>query len=301
MSLNNHDSASRRVVAHLDTIIDQGSAGDRLPSVRALRAELGVSPATVRAAVSELVRAERIETISGSGTFILEMPRPQSDDGDRVWQTAALSPHHLDIDFPGPLQSAGSPDTIDLAKGSNHSDHGLPPNCIRSANMTCSLPLAARPRSGSAAECVGEAPRVGNADPQRRVWAEANDLRNALDELDAEPSMMVCPKGETVVSETQPRTNRCVPAMWARDLGVVDVRQWRLRRQEPERGSQRATAVGIASQRDTVVGADAHRSEQWRPTLVESVRKEVAHSQILPAECSVYARWRSDCRQVNPG
>lgn len=105
------------MVTHLSAIVDQGNSGDRLPSVRALMAELGVSPATVRAAVSELVRAERIETISGSGTFVLPEPRAQADDGDRGWQASALAPHHLDIDFPGPLRSTSTPDTIDLASG----------------------------------------------------------------------------------------------------------------------------------------------------------------------------------------
>ncbi len=130
-------------------MIDQGSAGDRLPSVRALMAELGVSPATVRAAVSELVRAERIETISGSGTFILETPRPQSDDGDRGWQTAALSPHHLDIDFPGPLQSAAPPDTIDLASG--YPDATLQPIAL----LTKAMRDAAR-RPGTYGRAPGE-------------------------------------------------------------------------------------------------------------------------------------------------
>ncbi|MEZ5226321.1 MAG: GntR family transcriptional regulator [Acidimicrobiales bacterium] len=44
------------MVAHLTALVDQGKPGDRLPSVRTLMSDLGVSPATVRAAVSELVR-----------------------------------------------------------------------------------------------------------------------------------------------------------------------------------------------------------------------------------------------------
>lgn len=112
-----HDSAADRVTAHLAAIIDQGRAGDRLPSVRSLMGELGVSPATVRAAVSELVRAERIEAIPGSGTFILPERHGGEVDGDRGWQSVALGPHHLDIDFPGPLRSPPTFDTIDLASG----------------------------------------------------------------------------------------------------------------------------------------------------------------------------------------
>lgn len=112
------DSAVDRVVAHLSTVIDRGSAGHRLPSVRSLMAELGVSPATVRAAVSELGRAERIEAIPGSGTFILPKRRSAVElGGDQGWQSVALGPHHLDIDFPGPLRSAPTPGTIDLASG----------------------------------------------------------------------------------------------------------------------------------------------------------------------------------------
>ena len=149
LSVMIHDNAARRVVTHLDTIIAQGDVGDRLPSVRTLMTELGVSPATVRAAVSELVRADRIETISGSGTFILAEPRPQSDDGDRGWQTAALSPHHLDIDFPGPLQSTAPPDTIDLASG--YPDATLQPIAL----LTKAMRDAAR-RPGTYGRAPGE-------------------------------------------------------------------------------------------------------------------------------------------------
>lgn len=96
-------------------------------------AELGVSPATVRAAVGELVRAERIETISGSGTFILPAPTASTDDGDRGWQDSVLAPHRLDIDFPGPLRATSTPDTIDLASG--YPDATLQPISLLSKAM----------------------------------------------------------------------------------------------------------------------------------------------------------------------
>lgn len=116
--------------------------------------------------------------------------------------------------------------------------------------------------------------------------ARSNDLGNALDELNAQSLVMVRPEGETVVSETQACTNCGVPAMWSRNLGVIDVRQWRLRREETKRRSERPVAVGIASQRDAVVGADAHHREYWRPSLVKPVGKEVAHRLSLPPEQS---------------
>lgn len=170
-SLMVHDSAARRVVTHLSAIIDHGNAGDRLPSVRTLMAELGVSPATIRAAVSELVRAERIETVSGSGTFILAEPRPQSDDGDRGWQSAALSPRHLDIDFPGPLQSVSPPDTIDLASG--YPDATLQPIAL----LTRAMRDAAR-RPGT----YGRAPGEG-IEPLRSWFATELDPKRQHDVL----------------------------------------------------------------------------------------------------------------------
>ena len=148
-------------MTHLVAIIDAGKPGDRLPSVRELMADLGVSPTTVRAAVSELVRAERVEAVSGSGTFILAA-RCQSveHEADQSWQTAALGPHHLDIEFPGPLRSTPTADTIDLASG--YPDTTLHPRAL----VTKAMRDAAR-RPGT----HGRAPSEG-IEPLRSWFAD---------------------------------------------------------------------------------------------------------------------------------
>ncbi len=79
--------------------------------------ELGVSPTTVRIAVAELTRAQRIETIPGNGTFIAHVPAAASSPTDRTWQTVALGSNHPGPDLLGPLRSPPAPDTIDLASG----------------------------------------------------------------------------------------------------------------------------------------------------------------------------------------
>jgi len=79
--------------------------------------DLGVSPTTVRVAVSELVRARRIDTVPGSGTFIAHPPEATSNAADRTWQSVALGSNQPGPDLLGPLRSPPAPDTIDLASG----------------------------------------------------------------------------------------------------------------------------------------------------------------------------------------
>lgn len=168
-------------MAHLAVIVDHGEPGERLPSVRSLMAELGVSPATVRAAVSELVRAERVEAIPGSGTFILAKRRRAEPDGDRGWQSVALGPHHLDIDFPGPLRSTPTSDTIDLASG--YPDATLQPLSL----LTKAMRDAAR-RPGT----YGRAPSEG-IEPLRSWFAQ--DLHPS-----AEHDVLVTSGGQAALS-----------------------------------------------------------------------------------------------------
>ena len=110
-------SAAHRVQTHLEKHIAAGAPGDRVPSVRELMAELGVSPATVRSAVAQLVRDGALETISGSGTFIAQRASRQLTPGDRSWQTVALGSTDVPGDFLAPLRPPSGPGIIDLASG----------------------------------------------------------------------------------------------------------------------------------------------------------------------------------------
>lgn len=103
-------------------------------------AGLGVSPTTVRLAVAELVREGRVETVSGSGTFIAHRPDTRASlasRGDRSWQTVALGPHHTDVDLLSevldPLRSHSGIDTIDLAGG--YPDVSLQPTSLVARSM----------------------------------------------------------------------------------------------------------------------------------------------------------------------
>ena len=84
------DNAESRVRHHLERLIAAGAPGDRLPSVRTLMSELGVGPATVRAAVGALEREGRLDAVPGSGTFVA-LP-PVALPGDLGWQSIALGP-----------------------------------------------------------------------------------------------------------------------------------------------------------------------------------------------------------------
>jgi len=118
-------SAAKRVKTHLERHIAAGTPGDRVPSVRQLMAELGVSPATVRSAVAQLVRDGELDTISGSGTFIARRLSRQPTPGDRSWQTVALGSTDVPGDFLAPLRPPSGPGIIDLASG--YPDTGLQP------------------------------------------------------------------------------------------------------------------------------------------------------------------------------
>ena len=105
--------------------------GDRLPSVRQLMAELGVSPATVRAAVSDLVRSGKVETISGSGTYICAFREEPLVSADTSWQTLALGVNgqeHRDERVLEPLRGLTATGVIDLASG--YPDESLQPRAL---------------------------------------------------------------------------------------------------------------------------------------------------------------------------
>ena len=69
-----------QVYLHLKSSLDGGELqpGDRVPSERALAARYGCSVITVRRALDELAREQRIERTRGRGTFVLA-PRLERD------------------------------------------------------------------------------------------------------------------------------------------------------------------------------------------------------------------------------
>ncbi len=154
------DSAPGRVRAHLETLVARGRPGDRLPSVRELMSQLGVSPTTVRAAVAELIRSGTVETVPGRGTFVAAPSRRRARSGDRAWQTLALGSTITGEDLLAPLRATPTPDTIDLAGGYPHP--GLYPDSL----ITRALRRAVR-RPG----VLGRAPVEGIA-PLREWFAE---------------------------------------------------------------------------------------------------------------------------------
>jgi DNA-binding transcriptional MocR family regulator len=93
------DRTPRGIAAEVGRAVRSGelAAGDRLPTVREVAADLGVSPATVSAAWSALRRAGLVEARGRAGTFVLGAPAPRlsprvaglrgpgrSDDGVRL-------------------------------------------------------------------------------------------------------------------------------------------------------------------------------------------------------------------------
>lgn len=154
-----YGNASGRVRVHLEGLVSSGSVGDRLPSVRTLMAELGVSPATVRSAVNELVRLGLVETISGSGTFIAaphgDAPRAAADYS---WQSLALGsdpdgPASAQRSMLNPLRGMPQPGVIDLSSG--YPDISLQPVSLISSAVR---DAARRPGAFGRADSEGIAP-----------------------------------------------------------------------------------------------------------------------------------------------
>src|SRR5687767_5412970 len=67
------DRSARGIAAAVSRLVNNGAlpAGARLPTVRAVARELGISPTTVSEAWRSLARAGAIQTRGRSGTFVL--------------------------------------------------------------------------------------------------------------------------------------------------------------------------------------------------------------------------------------
>lgn len=87
------DSSSARVTQHLRRLAADRPAGTRLPSVRALMADLRVSPVTIQKALDGLVRDGVLDARPGLGTFVAEQPAAEAAaPADFAWQSLAMGP-----------------------------------------------------------------------------------------------------------------------------------------------------------------------------------------------------------------
>lgn len=98
------DRSARGIAAALARAIRTGAAkeGDRLPTVRQVAAQLGVSPTTVSEAWNALAVAGVIESRGRSGTFVQAQPHPH---GPMRYRRITESPGHYRLDL-----STGTPD-----------------------------------------------------------------------------------------------------------------------------------------------------------------------------------------------
>lgn len=114
-----HDSSIEKTAQVLREIASEKSFGEKMPSSRAIGAELGVGPVTVRRAVAILVAEGILATRPGAGTFVSRpTPRPSSDT---AWQQVALgtrpvSAHGLEVH----QRLRDHPDALQLAMGYPH-------------------------------------------------------------------------------------------------------------------------------------------------------------------------------------
>ena len=85
-----------QIRAGISAFVDAGvlAPGDRLPSVRALAADLGVAPNTVVRAYRELESAGVVRTARGKGTVVADRPRGAlTADDDRTARTLEAAVH----------------------------------------------------------------------------------------------------------------------------------------------------------------------------------------------------------------
>ncbi|MEO9321848.1 aminotransferase class I/II-fold pyridoxal phosphate-dependent enzyme [Nocardioides sp. C4-1] len=99
------DKTPRGIAAAVGHAVRTGelAAGDRLPTVREVAADLGVSPATVSAAWSALRRAGLVEARGRAGTFVRPAPAPRLSP--RVAGLRGPADHTARLDL-----SRGTPD-----------------------------------------------------------------------------------------------------------------------------------------------------------------------------------------------
>lgn len=112
------DSSDNRVTQHLKALAAAAPPGTRLPSVRALMRELGVSPVTVQHALDRLTREGLIETRPGHGTFVAgARENAPTIRADYAWQSAALGPARFSLRGLAGMMSTPPAGALQLNKG----------------------------------------------------------------------------------------------------------------------------------------------------------------------------------------
>ncbi|MCB8882347.1 PLP-dependent aminotransferase family protein [Acidisoma cellulosilytica] len=113
------NNSSHRVTQYLRDMALAAMPGTRLPSVRALMRDLGVSPVTVQRAIDTLVQAGLIEALPGQGTFVRERRRETESAAtpDFGWQSLALGSPRTRSDGLNALLRMPKPDVMALNLG----------------------------------------------------------------------------------------------------------------------------------------------------------------------------------------
>ena len=98
------DRSARGIAAAVSRLITSGelAPGSRLPTVRDLARQLGISPTTVSEAWRTLADVGAIDARGRRGTFVLDGPRPL---GPRRFRRVTEGPGHFSLDL-----STGMPD-----------------------------------------------------------------------------------------------------------------------------------------------------------------------------------------------
>ena len=157
------DNSTTRVSQHLRSLADAQPPGSRLPSVRALMAELRVSPVTVQRVLDALTRDGVLDARPGQGTFVAARYGEGGDHGrpsDLAWQSLALGP---------PRATAGGLDSLCLVP----SDQARPLNVgyLPAASQPTTLLAAASARAMRRPGVWGRMPPEGL--PALRAWFAA--------------------------------------------------------------------------------------------------------------------------------
>jgi DNA-binding transcriptional MocR family regulator len=112
------DSSDNRVTQYLKGLAAAEAPGARLPSVRMLMRELGVSPVTVQHALDRLTREGVIEARPGRGTFVARRAEEAAPvRADYAWQSAALGPARFSLRGLAGMMSTPPAGALQLNKG----------------------------------------------------------------------------------------------------------------------------------------------------------------------------------------
>lgn len=126
------ESAVARVAEVLRGVVRRGAPGDRMPAVRALVDEYGVSPVTVSRALSLLSTEGLVVTRPGDGTYIAEQ-RADAAPEDHAWQSILLGATAPRSDL---LALVSPPPKATIALGSGYLDTSLLPSRELARAMT---------------------------------------------------------------------------------------------------------------------------------------------------------------------